>query len=81
MKRVSFDAVKAANDAWRNFDWKDSKISIKWSYKKRRGEMREKRMIVTGIVLALLVMAICGLGLYRQAQDDGSIEATIVYTD
>ena len=43
--------------------------------------MIEKRMIVTGIVLALLVMAICGLGLYRQAQDDGSIEASIEYTD
>lgn len=43
--------------------------------------MREKRMIVTGIVLALLVMAICGLGLYRQTQDDGSIEASIIYAD
>jgi hypothetical protein len=43
--------------------------------------MREKRLIVTGIVLALLVMAICGMGLYRQTQDDGSIEATIVYSD
>ena len=43
--------------------------------------MREKRMIVTGIVLVLLALFVCGLGLARQAGDDGSIPATIVYTD
>ena len=44
--------------------------------------MKEKRMIVTGIVLALLVMAVCGIGLYRNsAQSPGTIEATIVLSD
>lgn len=44
--------------------------------------MKEKRLIITGIVLALLVMAVCGVGLYeQQPHGDGSIEATIVITD
>ena len=30
MKRVSFDAVKGSNEAWRNSDRKESKISIRY---------------------------------------------------
>ena len=44
--------------------------------------MKEKRLIITGIVLALLAMAVCGIGLARQqTEDDGSIEASIIFTD
>lgn len=44
--------------------------------------MTEKRLIAAWIILALLVMTICGIGLYRlQGPGSGEIQATIVYTD
>ena len=44
--------------------------------------MTQKRLIVTGIILVLLVMAVCGIGLYRQqAERSCAIDATIVLSD
>ena len=44
--------------------------------------MTQKRLIVTGIILVLLVMAVCGIGLYRQQVERScAIDATIVLSD
>lgn len=44
--------------------------------------MSEKRLILAAIILVLLVMAICGVGLYRQqAERACAVDATIVLSD
>ena len=44
--------------------------------------MTEKRLIIAGIILALLVMVVCGLGLYRNTNPRyNAIDATIVISD
>jgi hypothetical protein len=44
--------------------------------------MMSKRLALVGIILALLVMIVSGIGLYRlEGPGAGDIPATIVYTD
>ena len=44
--------------------------------------MKAERLALAGIILALLVMTICGIRLYRlQGPGAGDIPATIIYTD
>ena len=41
--------------------------------------MKGKRLIIAGIILALLILIVGSVGLYRQLpHGDGSIEATVV---
>jgi len=44
--------------------------------------LTQKRLALVGIILALLVMIVSGIGLYRlEGPGAGDIPATIVYTD
>ena len=39
--------------------------------------MIDKKWIAAGIILARVVMTICGIGLYRQIGGSGTMDATI----